>query len=353
MAKCNATAVSPPQVIPFEHNEEQCTSLRLSESGRSLVRGSHEDWTGSMKDYLPGNPRIALSSDNLERPLGAEFTTSRLDRLGPHLWLLAKPDSRHISSLTHQIVRGRQIIVTEDPDMHLLWYEDRVYIKPLPKYLLSHAFWVHLNQLGSRRIHAEGRQEYELAVEVESARGQSEVLSSALGFLRSYAFLLRHKSDFQLARESHPSLLPRGIRYATLVRLLQSVEDRITDDQVSPRWSYGELRLSRLNFWSKIFLHEIEYCKVTGQYSTYVAKFYAPLLFIFGVFSVILSALQVGQEVDDETYARYLTPVTKGFFIFTLNLVLFSLFCVITAFGTRLLRELIYALRKRIRRSHE
>lgn len=35
----------------------------------------------------------------------------------------------------------REIIVTEGPRLHLVWIYDRVFIKPLPRYLLSYTFW--------------------------------------------------------------------------------------------------------------------------------------------------------------------------------------------------------------------
>jgi hypothetical protein len=38
-------------------------------------------------------------------------------------------------------MKRREIVVTEDPRLHLVWIYDRVFIKPLPKYLLSHDFW--------------------------------------------------------------------------------------------------------------------------------------------------------------------------------------------------------------------
>ncbi|KAI0138875.1 hypothetical protein GGR57DRAFT_496242 [Xylariaceae sp. FL1272] len=244
---------------------------------------------------------MAIATETLVEQLHHEFATPRLDRLAPHLWLVAKPDSRHISSLTHQTVRGRQIVITEDPGMHLLWYEGKVFIKPLPKYLLSHAFWVYLNAQARA-----GREESWSTAHNDIDRWK-EVISSALGLLRSYAFLLRHKSDFQFALSCNPPLLPRQLRFRELVELLITVEERIQDAHVSPRWRFGELRLSRLNFWSKVFLHDIEY-----------AKFYAPLLFIFGVFSVILGALQV----DGLFPTELITSVAKGFLIFTFLLIL-------------------------------
>jgi hypothetical protein len=40
-------------------------------------------------------------------------------------------------------VRGRRVTITEKPALHLVWFYERVFVKPLPKYLLSHAFSEH------------------------------------------------------------------------------------------------------------------------------------------------------------------------------------------------------------------
>lgn len=55
--------------------------------------------------------------------------------------MMATQSSANINALHRQIFKGRKIVVTEDPQLHLIWLQDRIHIKPLPKCLLSHAFW--------------------------------------------------------------------------------------------------------------------------------------------------------------------------------------------------------------------
>lgn len=40
-------------------------------------------------------------------------------------------------------LRGRSIVVTGNPELHLVWYYDRVFIKAIPEYILSATFWQH------------------------------------------------------------------------------------------------------------------------------------------------------------------------------------------------------------------
>jgi hypothetical protein len=84
--------------------------------------------------YLPGNPRVPLDDANkLSLFLHDEYDLGDLTRMAPWLWIMSMHSSTNISALHRQIVKGRSIIVTEDPRLHLVWYYDRIYLKPLPK----------------------------------------------------------------------------------------------------------------------------------------------------------------------------------------------------------------------------
>ena len=137
------------------------------------------------KTYLFGEPRVSLQIiSDVGEHLRVELMTRDLNQLAP----VATQNSSYISALTHQIVRGREIIVTEKPELHLVWIYDRVYIKPLPKYLLSHAFWTfYLTERDPSR----------------DASARQEISKAAVGVLRSYAYLIRHKSDIFLAVEEY------------------------------------------------------------------------------------------------------------------------------------------------------
>jgi hypothetical protein len=68
---------------------------------------------------------------------------------------------------------------TSIPGLHLVWYYKELYVKPLPKCLFSYGFWEkHLT-------------------EQEQSSNKSSKRRAALGFVRSYAYLIRHESDFR------------------------------------------------------------------------------------------------------------------------------------------------------------
>jgi hypothetical protein len=111
--------------VPFLQEAELCHELSIEnyELCRRVLSTNSVPASNSvvarLKETrtLPGEARIRVSdgATKIAKHLSSELKTEELDKLSPHLWLLAKPDSKHIASLTEQPVRGRQIIITEDP----------------------------------------------------------------------------------------------------------------------------------------------------------------------------------------------------------------------------------------------
>ncbi|KAH0829765.1 hypothetical protein AYO21_06752 [Fonsecaea monophora] len=332
---------------PFAHEDELYHQLYITSDQRSVQRrpkaiasasqnGSTTIDTTTEKTYLPGQPYIGLGDPRIGSYLESELVTRDLNKLAPHLWLVAKQDSSHISSLTHQIVRGRQIIITEKPELHLVWIYNRVYIKPIPRYLLSHAFWKFYLIDKHSPVPEPLRQ---------------DITRAALGFLRSYRYLVQHKSDFVLATDDKVRLLPKGTRHSDFIRFIRRFE-QMTDTDVSPRYEFGELRLTRLNFWTKIFLRRYTYQKVHGQYGAYFAQFYGPILFVFGVFSVALSAMQVGLAIQPFVKVgpswTVFAEVSRWFAISTLLCVALIVLFLIAILASLSGRETVFAIKDRI-----
>ncbi|KAJ5273931.1 hypothetical protein N7478_009056 [Penicillium angulare] len=120
-------------------------------------------------DYLPGYPRIKMSNEKeLFDFIRQEVWSEDLESMSGRLWWMSKQDSSNISPLHRQRVKGRQIIVTEDPRLHLIWIDNRTFLKPLPRYITSYVFWDPFMSDPSK---------YGARVELRKA---------ALGYLRTY-----------------------------------------------------------------------------------------------------------------------------------------------------------------------
>src|SRR5579862_755325 len=140
----------------------------------------------TQRTHLPGHPRVAIDDTaKLCKFLHQEFNLVDLERMAPRLWLMSMQSSKNISPLHRQKVKGRDIIITEEPRLHLIWYYDRIFLKPLPKYLLSHRFWT----------------EYLLATTSPLGDERETIRRAALGYLRTYFYLIRYESDFRVATD--------------------------------------------------------------------------------------------------------------------------------------------------------
>ncbi|CAG7942402.1 unnamed protein product [Penicillium salamii] len=320
-------------MAPFSKEKQLYDKLEITPNG-DLTRNSVARSIKPPKDYLPGEPRLGINDHRVYEYLQSEFMTETLNDLSPHLWLVATLDSTHISSLRHQIVRGRNVIITEDPGLHLVWIYDRVFVKPMPKYLLSHAFWEFYLDDANPMIPI-------------SADERENTKKAILGFMRSYAFLIDHKSDFDLATNESSRLLPKNIKYSAFVKFIMEFK-HLPDENVSLRYKFGDLRLSRLNFWITIFQGRFTYHNVHGYYGAYFARFYGPLLFVFGVLSVVLSAMQValavGQPLEDGSWSVF-AYTCRGFATCSIFCVALIIVALLAMLVFRSLRETIFALK--------
>ncbi|KAJ8108566.1 hypothetical protein OPT61_g8083 [Boeremia exigua] len=267
----------PPPMAQAEH----ITPATPSDGATSFSRSSTVAETvpiGRRPPFartLPDAPRVKL--DEPCRVLAYcldDLDTPRLNRMGEKLWW-AGP-SPEIVSLTQHAVLDRRIQVTEDPAVHCLWAEGIVYLKPLPLYLTSYAFWEYL---------------YEIPSDQNDMEERERLRTTALGFVRTYARLIQRRSDFTLARRS--DLLPPGDIAFEAFAAFVSAFDSVPDADVSSRWRFGLIQLDALNFHSSIHLRRWHLNRYESRYTAYFQRFFPVVLFIFALFSVALSAMQV------------------------------------------------------------
>ncbi|KAH7016247.1 uncharacterized protein B0I36DRAFT_377841 [Microdochium trichocladiopsis] len=226
--------------------------------------------------HVPGHPRVPLEDrSKVWDLLAKEFCSDDLDRIANRLWWMSKQDSGNISPLHRQLVKRRAIVVTEDPKLHLVWIYDRVFIKPLPRYIGSYAFW----------------RDY-LCTEAGSGGRGEGIRRAALGYLRTYYHLVKYESDLRIAQDPSLCLVPPDITWEQFCDFTSSLGD-VADRDVSLRYTYGEIRLTRLNLYAPLLLGKSHFQRVEYQYGSYFARFVGPILFVIGFASVVLSGMQV------------------------------------------------------------
>ncbi|KAL1840817.1 hypothetical protein VTJ49DRAFT_7716 [Mycothermus thermophilus] len=261
----------------------------------------------SGKPYLPGQPRIRLAQtqdpykqdsspdrDPLHEYLEKCHTTGPLDALLPLMRYIfvQTPSYKHVMPLHHQKTHAREIKVAEHPGLHLVWFYEIVFIKPIPAYFYCKAFWEYLENV------------------------DKDLHKACLGFMRSYYMLIQYSIDYDEACKLN--LIPTKDGTAagerpTYEEWCEFIEPfaRVGDKHVSRRYHYGELRLTRLNRAAFLFKGNLAYFHIYPQWGSFLEHTLAPIITIFAVCSIVLNAMQVslaamevGNEVDTETLSR-------------------------------------------------
>jgi hypothetical protein len=211
--------------------------------------------------------------DNIEAYLTTDLNTARLDVV--HDWLGLAGRQMNARGLQRQRMHNRLIVLTEQVDMHLVWFDSTIFIKPLPDYLLSQAFWK------------------------EHLCSHDHLHKSACGLLLSYSWLICHPSDFSIAQELH--LIPLNLKYKGWTQLMDNITATIDSSVIDRRYYYGELRLRRLNWIYRLapslrFKHFVRgYHVLHHQYSSFFQRHFGWITInLFAYFALVLTAMQVG-----------------------------------------------------------
>ncbi|CEL08624.1 hypothetical protein ASPCAL11772 [Aspergillus calidoustus] len=277
--------------------------------------GEHQDMRRNpglaLKQLLPASYRenndiVKVPTTNLFDMLRQELSVKRLNRIHNYLWLAGRPMPPR--PLNYQIATSRQIVVDERLDMHMVWEKPRrIFFKPIPRYLLSNAFWK--EYLCCEDGLAECRE--------EGTCPRLEVYRCAMGFLLSYTALIQYECDFHIAQGHH--LLPEEIKWNEWVALVEELLDRTNLKNIDRRYWFGELRLSRLN---KIYFFLL--CEWRGYkfpYQTYSELFHDYFGLLAGTtiyIALVLTAMQVGLGTDTLRSNTTFQNASYGFTVFSI-----------------------------------
>lgn len=249
-----------------------------------------QDQDAHFQSLLPATFRT--KGDNVISPqpniefLEQELLVKRINRVQDWLWICGRPMPAR--PMHYQVLLGRNITITENIELHLVWSKDRIFIKPIPLYLFDPDFWsIHLIP------------QPQSSTEKTDASRQEHLFRCALGFLFSYTSLIAYQSDFDLAK-SH-GLLPSTITWESWKLLTSEFLPNHSYSSLNPRYWYGELRLSRLN---KIY--HLKFSPLRGYSKVASHAFYveilrdnlATLAAVLAYVVIVLTAMQVGLATE-------------------------------------------------------
>lgn len=180
---------------------------------------------------------------------------------------------------------GFDVLYTQQMDLHLLKFSNRLMLKPLPEWILCADFWT------------------------KHLCSDLELHESACGFLLSYVWLLVTPLDLKIAHDL--ALVPSFITWhwwKDFVKdfLAPGHVDINTLAQVNKRYQFGDLRLARINSTYRIrffYSHFVRgYLYGYNRYVVFFQRNFSWILIVFVFFSLVLSAMQVGtglKELED------------------------------------------------------
>jgi uncharacterized membrane protein (DUF485 family) len=282
--------------------------------------------TSGLNDLLPATARglnhdlfaPASPPQNLHF-LENELSLKKLNAIHTSLWKAGRPTpARHLG---HQLVLSREIVLTEEMGLHLIWGKKAIYIKPLPKFLLVDSFWAaNLDALSTDTT--------------ELSELRQELNACARGFLYSYCSLIAYESDFDIAKAY--KLLPHDVTWIDWRKWVNEVLGSCTYDTINPRFWYGELRLGRLN---KIYRYEKRhvlrgYSRIgaPSTYSELLSDNFGLLATILGYVVIVLTAMQVGLATSHLGSSIAFQDVSWGFTVLSMVAPLLAMVMILLFF---------------------
>ncbi|KAH7359343.1 hypothetical protein B0T11DRAFT_286185 [Plectosphaerella cucumerina] len=285
---------------------------------------------------LPASRRVGdgdLASPHPSTVLEVLDKAVQLDRLHTvhrDLWLAGRPMPPR--PLYVQKILNRDIFITEDLDMHLVWGNGRIYLKPLPRFLFEPCFWKEVWQCSCKSLQSQPPEPpSSKKPQLCGCKLLARCRDRARGVLFSYIGLVSNKSDHDIAIES--KLFPEILTWSKWQRVVaHMLNDPELYTSIDRRFLYGELRLSRLN---KVYFYwHTPGKQYKSQWNQYSSFFDDNLAFIGGTFAyfvIILTAMQVGLGTAVKGNAAFMS-ISNGFAIFVIFGLIGALGLVMIAF---------------------
>ncbi|KAJ5455903.1 uncharacterized protein N7458_004167 [Penicillium daleae] len=295
-------AVTPPLAYPTDSNTNDHESPLAGDFQPQLKSTPKAASSSALLVNLPTISRnkdhhVFSVADDVDAYLERDLDHSRLNRIHGHLWMAGRP--LNARPIHRQKMMGFDIILTEQADLHLLKFSNKIFVKPLPNYMLDFLFW-------------------------ETYLCKSEDLhKSACGILLSYVWLICSPLDLKLAHKL--DLLPSEITWLwwkSFVAEFILHNDPNTLDKVNKRYHFGELRLGRINSIYRIrffFTHFIRgYLYGYNRYVVFFQRNFAWILIVLVYFSLVLTAMQVGATIPPLNTNTAFLQASYGFSVFSI-----------------------------------
>ncbi|KAI8941908.1 hypothetical protein NX059_000022 [Plenodomus lindquistii] len=255
---------------------------------------------------------IVLANNAIPQFLAETLNLERLNKIHGLLWMAGRP--MRARPLHRYKMMGFNVLPTQQMDLHLLKFSNNMLLKPLPEWIFSHDFWT------------------------KYLCHKSDLHASACGFLLSYIWLITTPIDLKLAHDA--SLLPSFITWHWWKDFVTEFYNNVDINalhQVNPRYQFGELRLSRINSIYRIRYFHTNFIRGYlygyNRYAVFFQRNFSWILSVFVLFSLVLSAMQVGTSLAELQGNRVFLRGSYGFVVLSMVCVGAVLAVLVTVFA--------------------
>lgn len=235
-----------------------------------------------------------------------DYKLNKLNSIHDYLWMAGRPNN--INPLHKQICMRREILIVEDINLHMVWYDNIIYIKPLQEKIID---------------------EYN----DNNFKEDIEFIECINGFLNSYIKLVKTKHDFYIAVEK--KLIGETIDWEIWKNFYYNFNKKMDNINLNKRYKYGELRLYRLNWIYRLNMKGLNFFNVYRQYDNYFTKYIQISIILFTYLSIYLTAMQVMLASTESMYYNFalfsiIISTITFFYTFITFMILFFYNLIIT-----------------------
>ena len=321
-------SLQPPFTIEVLNGSMQNDTNRHNASRVPKVDSHSNDFAISAvaASYRTRGDDIVLATPDDHGYLWSELNVDRLTDV--YQWLFIAGRLMPPRPLHRQRLMLRELIITEQMDLHLVWSPNRMYLKPIPRFLLEGDFW--------RKYICPDKY----------------LFGCAVGFLLSYTALIQYQSDFRIALDMH--LVPEEITWSEWVMLVEQLLDFPHERYRNKRYNHGELRLGRLDMIYRFTQGRIRgYLNGYASYSHFLHDNFKSLLGLFAFLSIVLSAMQVGLGTQQLEPSYAFNTASYVFVVFAIVALLFATIAIAILGGGLFIYNFITTMKYRRQRSVE
>ncbi|KAL2051542.1 hypothetical protein ABVK25_008204 [Lepraria finkii] len=327
MATTQAKTIAQP---PF--------SIRLLDSDNQTQPQPRPLNADYIQSLLPASYRtgergsdVAAASLDVTACIKKELDLNRLHSISKRMWIVGLPTPPR--SLHHQLLLSRDIFLTEQMDMHLVWTTGRMFLKPIPRFLLEPRFWT--SYLASPEPCSCFGEDVDHKSVTTNTQGATANTTGAKSDTKKREKVQRRAadSDFEIAQEKR--LLPKEVTWTAWITLVKQLDTENIYDKIDERFKYGELRLSRLNKiyrFTRCPLLLGSYMSHWHQYGSFLQDNFTWLASTTLYIAIVLTAMQVGLALDKLSGNASFVSASYGFTIFSILGPLVAAGLIIAAF---------------------